>query len=89
MKFLKPRFQRTARSGGGLFLGVTFHFPVSICEHVAELEGSEEEHYKRVSLVVGLIFCRIWFDLTYGHERRASWMEMESAIANRKSQIPR
>jgi hypothetical protein len=77
MKLLKPRFHRTARSGGGLFLGLMFHFPVSICDHVAELEGTEEEHYKRVSLVVGLIFWRLSFDLTCGHKRREAWRDAE------------
>lgn len=74
---IKFRWRWNARRAGGLALGLWFHFPMSLCDTVQELEGTEEEHWQCVTFVVGLIVLSVYLDFEYGHFRTERWREME------------
>ena len=59
------RFNRVARLGGGLTLGITYSFPV----HVWEPEGAFDipTHFLQRTIVLGLIFWRLVINVETGH----------------------
>jgi len=74
---IRPRLTWHARRAGGIAVGLSLHFPVSVCSDIQELEGHEEEHWKCVTFGIGLIVLSIYFDFEYGRYRRATWLDYE------------
>lgn len=51
--------------GGGLHLGILYHFPSRI---VVDAGGMT---YDKVNLTLGLVFCRVGFDFKYRYKMAA------------------
>lgn len=55
--------RRTIRNGGGMFLGIRFHFPVSLVDDLQQMK------WKQLTLSLGLIAWQWDFDFDYGFKR--------------------
>lgn len=80
---LRVRFTWHARRSGGLIIGLRLTFPVSVCERVQELEGTEEEHWKVVTFGLCLLVATVSFDFEYGHYRETIPACQPSAVWQR------
>lgn len=68
-------FQRITRRGGGVSLGLSIHFPVSIWDGVCEGDASTYDGhvptnttYRSIYVRVGLVFWEFSFYIDYNHK---------------------
>lgn len=63
--------RRCARRAGGLNVGASLHFPVSISDpHKFGENDYGTQHHSCVTLIVGLLLWQLTFYFRYGFERR-------------------